>query len=387
MMSITGKYLLQMKILYNIAGTCHSGGMERVLANKANYLVKQGMEVIIVTTDQQGLPPFFSLDKRIRCIDLCINYEENNGKSLLNKLLHYPLKQWKHKKRLTKVLMLERPDITISMFNNDADFITDIKDGSKKILEIHFSKFKRLQYNRKGWWRWVDVWRTKQDERIVRRFDRFVVLTKEDKDNWGRMDNICVIPNANTFSTYHTADLHARRVIAIGRYNYQKGFDRLIKAWKIVNQVCSEWTLDIIGEGEDKAWLQSLIDYEKLSGSVRLMPVTSDIEKVYLGASVVAMSSHYEGLPMVLLEAQSFGLPIVAFACQCGPRDIVTDGETGFLVPEGDVEGLADRLITVIKDDDLRFSMGKKAKEASRSFEEETVMKKWLETFQTLLQR
>ena len=97
------------------------------------------------------------------------------------------------------------------------------------------------------------------------------------------------------------------------------------------------------------------------------------------------MSSHYEGLPMVLLEAQSFGLPIVAFACQCGPRDIVTDGETGFLVPEGDVEGLADRLITVMKDDDLRFSMGKKAKEASRCFEEETVMKKWMETFQTLL--
>lgn len=376
-----------MKILYNIAGTCHSGGMERVLANKANYLVKQGMEVVIVTTDQQGLPPFFSLDERIRCIDLCINYEENNGKSLFNKLLHYPLKQWKHKKRLTKILMQERPDITISMFNNDAGFITDIKDGSKKILEIHFSKFKRLQYNRKGWWRLVDVWRTKQDEKIARRFDRFVVLTKEDKDNWGHMDNICVIPNANTFSTHQTAVLNARRVIAIGRYNYQKGFDRLIKAWKTVNQVCPEWTLDIIGEGEDKARLQSLINYEKLNRSVRLMPAISDIENVYLGASVVAMSSHYEGLPMVLLEAQSFGLPIVAFACQCGPKDVITDGETGFLVPEGEVEGLADRLITVMEDDNLRLSMGKKAKEASHRYEERGGMQLWMETFQTVMEQ
>lgn len=329
-----------MKILYNIAGTCHSGGMERVLANKANYLVKQGMEVVIVTTDQQGLPPFFSLDKRIRCIDLCINYEENNGKSLLNKLLHYPLKQWKHKKRLTQILMQERPDITISMFNNDAGFITDIKDGSKKILEIHFSRFKRLQYNRKGWWRLVDVWRTQQDKRIARRFDRFVVLTEEDKANWGDMDNICVIPNANTFSTKQTSLLNTRKVIAIGRYSYQKGFDRLIKAWKTVNRVCPEWTLDIIGEGEEKSKLQSLIHHENLSNSVRLMPATSDIINVYLGASVVAMSSHYEGLPMVLLEAQSFGLPIVAFACQCGPKDIISDGVTGFLVTEGDVEGL-----------------------------------------------
>lgn len=84
--------------------------------------------------------------------------------------------------------------------------------------------------------------------------------------------------------------------------------------------MCPEWTLDIIGEGEDKAWLQSLINYEKLNGSVRLMPVTSDIENVYLGASVVAMSSHYEGLPMVLLEAQSFGLPIVALHVSADPE-------------------------------------------------------------------
>lgn len=376
-----------MKILYNIAGTCHSGGMERVLANKANYLVKQGMEVIIVTTDQQGLPPFFFLDKRIRCIDLCINYEENNGKLFLNKLLHYPVKQWKHKRRLTKVLMQECPDITISMFNNDTGFITDIKDGSKKLLEIHFSKFKRLQYNRKGFWRLIDLWRTRQDEKIIRRFDRFVVLTEEDKENWGHPDNICVIPNANTFSAKQTSALNTRKVIAVGRYSYQKGFDRLIKAWRTVNQACSEWTLEIIGEGDDKTKLQALIDNYGLNGKVRLLPATSTIEKVYLEASVVAMSSHYEGLPMVLLEAQSFGLPIVAFACQCGPRDIVTDGETGFLVPEGDVESLAERLITVMKDDVLRLSMGKKARKSSHRYEEAAVMQQWIEIFQTLMKK
>ena len=160
-----------------------------------------------------------------------------------------------------------------------------------------------------------------------------------------------------------------------------------LRAFKTVNQVCPEWTLDIIGEGEDKARLQSLINYEKLNRSVRLMPAISDIENVYLGASVVAMSSHYEGLPMVLLEAQSFGLPIVAFACQCGPKDVITDGETGFLVPEGEVEGLADRLITVMEDDNLRLSMGKKAKEASHRYEERGVMQLWMETFQTVMEQ
>ena len=93
-----------MRIVYCIAGTYNSGGMERVLANKANYLVSHGYEVFIITTDQRGKQPFFSLDERIRCYDLGINYEENNGKSLLNKIIHYPFKQWKHRKRLSELL-------------------------------------------------------------------------------------------------------------------------------------------------------------------------------------------------------------------------------------------------------------------------------------------
>ena len=128
-----------MKIAYCIAGTRHSGGMERVLANKANYLVKQGYEVVIITTDQRDAPSFFPLDKKIKCYDLDINYEENNGRSFFNKLIHYPGKQRKHKKRLIDLLKKEKPAITISMFCNDFSFMPHIKDGSKKLLEFHFS--------------------------------------------------------------------------------------------------------------------------------------------------------------------------------------------------------------------------------------------------------
>lgn len=373
-----------MKILYNIATTSRSGGMERVLANKANYLAALGYEVVIVSTDRFGLPPFFHLDDKIRQINLHIEYEGNNGKSFWNKLLHFPLKQWKHKKRLTEVLMRERPDITISMFNHDAGFITKIKDGSVKLLEVHFSKFKRLQYNRKGLWRLVDLWLTKQDEKTAKRFDRFVVLTEEDKENWGNQEHICVIPNANTFSPIRTAALDAKKVIAVGRYSYQKGFDRLIDAWRIVAKTCPEWQLEIVGEGDEKVALQNRIDRYGLAEQVKLMPATSAIEEVYLGASVMALSSHYEGLPMVLLEAQSFGLPIVAFACQCGPKDIVENGETGYLVPEGNVEQLAERLVNVMTNETLRKAMGRRAKEASHRYDEDRVMKQWIDMFKSL---
>lgn len=139
-----------MRIVYCIAGTYNSGGMERVLANKANYLVSHGYEVFIITTDQRGKQPFFSLDERIRCYDLGINYEENNGKSLLNKIIHYPFKQWKHRKRLSELLRELRADIAISMFCNDVSFLWKIKDGSRKILEIHFPAISACNMNAKG---------------------------------------------------------------------------------------------------------------------------------------------------------------------------------------------------------------------------------------------
>ena len=371
-----------MKILYCIAGTRHSGGMERVLANKANWLVQHGYEVMIVTTDQQGEPPFFALDKRISCYDLGIGYEENNGKSFLNKLIQYPIKQFRHKKRLNTLLQQLKPDITVSMMCNDVSFLPKMKDGSKKILEIHFSKYKRLQYGRKGIWRIADIYRSKQEEKQVRRFHRFVVLTDEDKGYWGNLPNIEVIPNARTYNPTTTAMLNTKRVIAVGRYTHQKGFERLIEAWNLICRQHPDWHLDIIGDGEDRPKLQEHIDQHNIESHITLYPPTKNMDAVYQGASIVAMSSRYEGLPMILLEAQAYGLPIVSFACKCGPADVVTDGVDGFLVPEGDVESLAGKLTTVIEDDALRQQMGRAARIASERYAEDVVMKKWIELFE-----
>lgn len=374
-----------MKIVYCIAGTYNSGGMERVLANKANYLVNHGYEIIIITSDQRGQPSFFKLDERIRCYDLGINYETNNGKSFLNKAIHYPLKQWKHKRRLAAYLKQVKPDVTVSMFCNDASFLWKIKDGSRKVLEIHFSRYKRVQYGRKGLWKMVDQWRSRKDEKIVKKYDRFVVLTHEDKSYWGDLSNITVIPNALTFSVTQPALLDSKKVIAIGRYSYQKGFDYLIDAWAIIHNFQPEWMLDIIGDGEWADRLQRQIDENKLNHSVHLKSSTSHIEEEYKQASMLVMSSRYEGLPMVLLEAQSFGLPIVSFACKCGPKDIITDGENGFLVSEGSFPMLADRILRLMEEEELRKRMGMHAFANSESFSGERIMKLWTDLFRGLM--
>lgn len=375
-----------MKILYSIAGTYNSGGMERVLANKANWLVAHGHEVIIVTTDQRGESPYFPLDARIKCYDLAINYEENNGKSFLNKLIHFPFKQWKHKVRLTALLKELRPDIVISMFCNDASFIPSIKDGSKKILEIHFSRFKRLQYGRKGLWRLADWWRYKTDAKVVSRFDKFVVLTHEDKKYWGNLRNMCVIPNARTFEVNQPATLEAKKVVAVGRLNHQKGFDRLIDAWSIVDNVVSGWKLQIVGDGELREQLQYNIRELGLSNQINIGRAEKDMVSVYKDASILAMSSRYEGLPMVLLEAQAAGLPIVSFDCKCGPKDVIENGVDGFLVEDGDIEQLAQKLVVLMQDANLRKQMGSAAYAHSDRYSEERIMKQWTDLFDEVME-
>ena len=371
-----------MKIAYCLAGTRHSGGMERVLTNKANYWVGHGHEVVIVTTDQYGERPYFNLDSRVKCIDLGINYEENNGKSIWNKLAHFPLKQWQHRRRLQKVLEQEQPDCTVSMFCNDAPFLYKIKAGGRKFLEIHFSRQKRLQYGRSGLWRLADAWRSKQDERYIRHYEKFVVRTDEDRQLWGRHDNIVVIPNASSFHTEETASLASHVVTAVGRLTYQKGFERLVKAWSLLHDRFPDWQLQIVGDGEERESLLQQIGHLGLNGSIILHPATKDMHNIYLGSSLVAMSSRYEGLPMILIEAQTYGLPIVSFACKCGPRDIVTDGQDGYLVEEGDVEALAERMGRLMGDDALRKHMGEEARIASARFDEERVMAQWQQIFQ-----
>lgn len=360
--------------------------MERILTDKANYLAGKGYDILIVTTEQEGRPDVFPLHKCIRRKDLGIGYEKNNGGSFLSKFIGLPLKKRRHRKRLAELLMQERPDVTVSMFCGDESFLPDIQDGSKKVLEVHFSRFKRLQYGRKGLWALADRYLSGRDARSIRRFDRFVCLTEEDLGYWGRPANGVCIPNFVDVFPSTLSSLEEKRVLAIGRFCYQKAFDRLILAWKQVKEspVANGWSLNLVGGGEDMEKLRDLVDALGLSASVMILGPRKDVDKLYLGASAYALSSRYEGLPMVLLEAQSYGLPIVSFDCKCGPRDVVTDGEDGFLVPEGDVFALAGKLLALIEDPVLRKKMGRRAREQARRWNKETIMQRWIQLFENI---
>ena len=376
-----------MRIVYNIAGLYRPSGMEKILSDKANWLAAHGYEVTILTTEQKGRPDAFPLDGRIERRDLAIGYEDNNGGSLWNKLVHYPLKQLRHRRRLTEALMDIRPDITVSTFCNEQGFLPRIPDGSRKVLELHFSRLKRLQYGRKGLWGLVDRLRSANEVRQVRRFDRFVTLTREDLSLWGDVPGICAIPNGISLEGITSGDHADKTVIAVGRYMYQKGLDRLIDAWKIVCDALGPghgWQLRLLGEGELREALQRQIDALGLSGSAVLCGTVADMPSEYRRAALIALSSHYEGLPMALIEAQAYGVPAVSFDCHCGPREVIVDGETGLLVPEGDVAALARALLALIRDPERRHQMGEQAARLAVRFDFETIMKQWDDLFKSL---
>lgn len=379
-----------MKLIYCIHSVYNPGGMERVLLNKVTYLVRNlGWDITVVTTDQKGKAPFYPFPKEVRMIDLDINYSDDNSKNVFRKITGYLYRKQLHRKRLSTLLEKEKADIVISLYPSESSFIPDIKDGSKKVLELHYCKFFRLQYGRIGLLGMIDKWRTRQDEKIVSRFDKFVVLTNEDRGYWGNLRNIEVIPNAAMLVSNGYSDAQNKRVIAVGRLDYQKGFDRLIRAWRIVqqNEAFHEWNLDIFGQGEWKEMLQQMIDEAGLQDSMRINQPTKQIGNEYVRSSILVMSSHYEGFPMVMIEAMACGLPVVSFDYKCGPKDIIRHGENGLLVHDGDIEGLAAAMMKLMDDEAYRKFLSDNAKKIISTYSEETVMNRWIALFNGLIKQ
>ena len=378
-----------MKLVYCIADVYNPGGMERVLLNKLRWWVKRGdCDLLVVTTDQNERPPFYAFPPEVRMVDLGVNYKADNGRNPVAKILSYFRKRRLHRQRLQELLLRERADIVISLYPSESSFIPKIKDGSKKVLELHFNKYFRLQYNRNGLLGLADRFRTWQDERIVRRFDRFVVLTREDAGYWGALPNMKVIPNAalNIPDVQHKSG--NLRVIAVGRLDYQKGFDRLLDAWALLPASLRDaWRLDIFGQGEWEQMVKDKAVELGIVGSARINKPTSLIFEEYAASDFLVMSSHYEGFPMVMIEAMACGLPVVCFDFLCGPRDIIVPEENGLMVKEGDIPALAAAMQRVMEDPMLLDKMSRGAKMISQTYSEAAVMAQWETCFNELMQR
>lgn len=219
--------------------------------------------------------------------------------------------------------------------------------------------------------------------RYYRDVDLMLLLTERDATRFELegFNNVGVMHNSLSFYPQQASDLSAPVVVAAGRYAAEKGYDRLIDAFARVAPVHPRWVLKIFGHGPLHRQLGKQVERLDLSGRVLLPGLAEDIEAELRAASVFALSSIHEGLPVALAEAMACGLPSVAFDCAPGVREIVTDGVDGIVVPPRNVAALAEGLDRLMGDDDLRRRYGAAARENVRKFAPDAVLRQWEDVF------
>ncbi len=361
-------------ICLTITNLANRGGEERMCAILANALVDYGYYVIIVSTDKPSSQKVqFEVSDKVKCYSLKSNRIENklSCMSLTQKLwlLKYKMILKRHKIQVV---------IDVDVHNT---LITSKVVDKKNVRIISWHHFNYDRYL---------AWPTRHElhDCFVSKISKLVVLTKSDEHDFIRKEGIdvSIVKQIYNPSPIHSdAELHhnGKKVLAIGRFAEQKGFDLLLRSWAIVERMNDDWTLEIVGDGAQRKELEDEIENLGLQ-RVLISPFTTDIKKKYQDASAYVLSSRHEGFALVLLEAMSMSLPIVSFNCPTGPEEIVKDGVNGYLVTPLDTDGMAKKLLLLMENDEKRKEMGRNSFQLSKQYQMSNIMCQWIELLESV---
>ena len=397
------------KIVFCTPALYSAGGVERVVSYKASYFAEQlGYDVAIIVTEGKGRACYFPLSDKVKVTNFELGFEELWKVSFVKKVFLYLTKQRQYKRLLKAELMRIRPDFTISMLRREINFLTDIPDGSKKIGELHVNRanYRNFEANDSNGLKrlFAKFWMSSL-VRKLKRLDQLVVLTDKSKASWPELSNVTVIPDPITIEvkseergvrreegggSNDSRGKCTKRVVTIGRYAYQKGYDLLLQAWAEVSRIrelgnCEEWTLDIYGQGNQTDYRQLMTEFGIDTDRCHLNGPVEDVVKAYQDSSIFVLSSRFEGFGMVLIEAMACGLPVVSFDCPAGPDEIITDGVDGLLVPSGDVHALAEKLMALMSDESLRIRLGQQALQTAQRYNIAALAGQWAALFDKVI--
>ena len=382
-----------MNILYCIPHLYNAGGMERVLTQKLNWLSAHTEHAItIITTEPTpaGMSDTcFALNERIQVVHLNIDFNADYTKPLLTKWCGHMRRMRAYKRALTNYIREHKIDLCISLCGKEIAFLRTLP--CRTIAEMHFAKEQRQQLlmaNHSGWlWSLLGRIRTWQLVRAVQPLECLVVLTEEDKSAWEQAGctNVICIPNVCSLNLQSPiTNHHSPILLAVGRLHEQKGFDLLLQAWQPIEHAHPDWTLRIVGEGPQRSELERQRKVLQLQ-HVILAGKTNDIAKEYTTASLFVLSSRYEGLPLVLIEAMWSGLPCISFDGPRGPQTLLADNR-GWLVPNEDIAALSSRLEYAITHPEEAAQRALKAQAfAQATYSEECIMPKWTQLLDSQL--
>lgn len=368
-----------MRILYVTDALAIWGGMERVLVEKANYLANHDGHEVFMLTICQGDHTFpFPLDPQVTHVDLNIPFHDQYQYSgfrrmLLLRRLHRDIKDG-----LSYHLNSIKPDIVVCARIEFVRDICNVKGNIPLVFESH-SSFWTSRFEGAGLFRRLHTWWMNQS---AKKAQVVVALTEGDAIVWRKVNkHVFVIPDVvhlNETGIY--SNVNAKSAVFVGRLSRQKDIGSLLSIWQLVRQRHHDWQLHVYGERgdmEEALWQQLQED----NNGITVHPPTTDILAVYQQHAILLLTSRYEPFGMVLPEAMSRGLPVVAFDCPYGPADIITDGVDGFLVRNRDVKDFAEKVCLLIENADLRLQMGQTAIRSSQRYRVDRIKPLWLELF------
>ncbi|MCU4435051.1 glycosyltransferase family 4 protein [Acinetobacter bereziniae] len=354
------------RICFLIGNIDHSGGTERVTTLIANALSNyKNCQIHILSLHGGGLP-FFEQDKKM------INHHLFDFKVSMKKNFLQAIR------KIRSYIIYNKIDTLIVVDSISCIFTVPACIG----LKVNHICWEHFNFNVNLGIKYRDIGR----KWAAKYCDYVVTLTKRDKELWEQglkkiKAKIIPIPNPTPYENMqNTPSLEFKTILSLGRLTHQKGFDFLIDAWAQVCKHNNDWTLRIVGSGEDEKALKDQAQYLGIADRIEFLPATKDVGEYYKTSSFYCMSSRFEGLPMVLLEAQSFSLPLISFNCNTGPSDIIENGKNGYLVESENVEELADRLLYVTKMDlDKYQKMVNLSKLNSYKFYLDNILNHWID--------
>ena len=355
-------------IVFFIQNYSRHAGSERVTSLIANELVNQGYDISILSICGDNTS-FYKIDSRVKLYTLIDKEEVSNKKSFFS-IMH----------KLKLFYKVHKVDLVIDVFAALSIYTILLKKkfGFKNITWEHFNYTVNTGMNRIG------------RKMAVRFSDQIITLTNTDKEYY-EADNkirgkIDYIYNPSPYQDVTLDKERKKWIISVGRLTYQKGFDRLIKVWKLIEDKC-DWQMLIFGDGEDKESLQKQIDDSGLQ-RIKLMGAVKNIDEYYKQASIYLSTARFEGLPMTMIEAQSFGVPIISFDYDTGPKEIVSDKIDGIIIPRKDEDEMinecAETLQEVINDSNRLEKFSIETLKQSNRFKIEEISKKWHDVIKSL---
>lgn len=381
-----------MRIVYIIDSLASKGGAERIITEKMNYLATiYNYDVSVITYYQfiETMPNTYPLSSKVKQINLCIP-------SFQQYRYRYPKRLWikwgfyrRLRIELQQTVNSINPDILIGVGYTLADVVCSLKCQAAKIIESHEARIytkSPLLHKRTAL---ISTIYSKLCRKIYlniveKKADAIVTLTKHDAQEWKKAKRVEIIPNFSIMPISNLSNCESKRVIAAGRLEWQKGYDRLIHIWEIVTHKHPDWQLDIFGEGTLEAELKNSIQKAGLS-NVTIHSFTQNISQEYASSSICVLTSRFEGFSLVLLEAMRHGLPCITFNCPYGPKDLIDDKKSGYIIENDNIDLFAEKINYLIENIDVRKKFSEEAIMKSNNYNVDSIMNSWRELFCTLI--